>query len=64
MSGSSSNTRHGEIRDSGVTGIERNHNTGKETFMHNLHFILIKADSATDAAFEAENLILRLGRRE
>ncbi len=29
--------------------------------MHNLHFILIKADAATDAAFEAENLILDWG---
>jgi hypothetical protein len=29
--------------------------------MHNLHFLLIKADSATDAAFEAENLILDWG---
>ena len=29
--------------------------------MHNLHFILIKADSATDAASEAENLILDWG---
>jgi hypothetical protein len=29
--------------------------------MHNLHFILIKADSATDAASEAENLIVDWG---
>jgi hypothetical protein len=29
--------------------------------MHNLHFILIKADAATAAAFEAENLILHWG---
>lgn len=29
--------------------------------MHNLHFILIKADSATDAATEAENAILDWG---
>jgi hypothetical protein len=29
--------------------------------MHNLHFILIKADSAADAAAEAENLILDWG---
>jgi hypothetical protein len=29
--------------------------------MHNLHFILIKADEATHAAFEAENLILNWG---
>jgi hypothetical protein len=29
--------------------------------MHNLHFILIKADSATEAASEAENLILDWG---
>jgi hypothetical protein len=29
--------------------------------MHNLHFILIKADSAADAASEAENLILDWG---
>jgi hypothetical protein len=29
--------------------------------MHNLHFILIKADSAADAASEAENLMLDWG---
>jgi hypothetical protein len=29
--------------------------------MHNLHFILIKAEEATHAAFEAENLILNWG---
>jgi hypothetical protein len=44
-----------------VTSIERNHNMGKDTFMHNLHFILLEADSAKDAAFEAEHLILDWG---
>jgi hypothetical protein len=29
--------------------------------MHNLHFILIKADAARDAGFEAESLILGWG---
>jgi hypothetical protein len=32
-----------------------------ENNMHNLHFILLNADSATSAAYEAENLILEWG---